>query len=169
MSSKFVFVLLLAFALFVAIIDAHHYHFRYRCKCDDDCYDDCEDDCSPCKCPCKNEKPYQVTSQNPETEAPTTTSTSTTPVIDMGISECFASYQIPRCRKGVCPKKELGIFCCCSKDDKVVRPLKNSKSKCNQEYKNQECDATINVTCHGCDDQNFCKCVGRRVARYNSN
>ena len=164
MSSKFVF-LLLAFALFVAIIHAHYHHHHHRCGCNDDC--------SPCKCPCKIEKPCQPTSQNPETEVPTiisnptttststSTSTSTTPVFGPASTVCKVIFQKPVCRKGVCPQKHLGIWCCCGDDPQIAKPLKNPKSKCYIEYNNTECDA-INISCNGCDHNNRCKCMDRR-------
>ena len=133
---------MLALALFVATIDAHHHH--HRCGCDDDR--------KPCKCP-TNKKPYETTSQNTETEAPT--SNSTTTAFSKASTGCV--FQKTVCRKGVCPQKDLGIFCCCGKNPKIAKPLENPKSKCHIEYNDAECDA-INVTCSGCDDRNNCKC-----------
>ena len=153
MPRKFLFSFLAA-ALFVAIIFAHHHH---RCGCEYDCHDDCRS----CKCPCQNEKPLQATSQSPETEAPTTTSTSTTPVFAESLPICKVIFQKPVCRKGVCLQKHLGIWCCCGEDPQIAKPLKNPNSKCYIEFKNDEC-AAINISCNGCDHNNRCKCMDRR-------
>lgn len=145
MSTK-ILMLLLSFALFVAVIEARH-----RCCPDDDCDDD-DDDCCPrrCQCPCSKKK-CKTTTENPETEPPTTT----TPVLAVVETKCNAKYTVPACKHGKCTNEHIGTYCCCG--DSQGKWLSDQSSKCHSVHNNTECSA-IHVRCHGCDSKNLCVC-----------